>query len=118
MGLTYANSFKMDPPPSPKRDAAIVYPTPLKLPMPVFMGTGLADEQTRADLQYQLAKDACAAGSIIELHYYPGKDHSGTVNASTVDSLPFVKKVMSGQKIAGNCAAIQPPKMEQTTIAN
>jgi hypothetical protein len=53
--------------------------------------------------------DACRAGSTIEIHYYAGKDHGGTVNASLVDSLPFVKKTLAGEPVTGNCASIGPP---------
>jgi hypothetical protein len=43
------------------------------------------------------------------MHYYPGQDHGGAVNASLVDSVPFVKKLFAGQRVAGNCATLTPP---------
>jgi hypothetical protein len=84
------------------------WPT-LRFSHPLFIGTGLADAAAVPDIQYGTAAAACRAGSIVETHYYPGQDHGGTVNASLVDSIPFVKKLFAGQKVAGNCAALKPP---------
>lgn len=80
-----------------------VYPT-LKLPMPTFMGAGAADMDVAPSGQMQLAREACDAGTVVEAHLYKGLDHSGTVNASLEDSLPFVRKVLDGQPIAPRCA--------------
>jgi pimeloyl-ACP methyl ester carboxylesterase len=84
------------------------YPTP-RFAQPVFIGSGLADVTAFPEGQYNFVMAACYAGSIVEAHYYPGKDHGGTVNASLVDSVPFVKKVFAHQSIAGNCSSVQPP---------
>ena len=108
-GLTVDNEFK-------KSLAAVAanaapykqYPTP-KFVHPVFIGSGLADTTVFPEAQYNFVEAACYAGSRIEAHYYPGKDHGGTVNASLVDSVPFVKKVFANQSIVGNCDSIQPP---------
>jgi pimeloyl-ACP methyl ester carboxylesterase len=84
------------------------YPTP-RLAQPVFIGSGLADVIARPEDQYNFVMAACYNGSTVEAHYYPGKDHSGTVNASLVDSVPFVRKLFAGQHIAGTCSSVQPP---------
>lgn len=84
------------------------YPT-LKLNTPIFVGTGTLDTSVPTAVQYLFAKDTCAAGSVVEQHYYPGQDHSGTVNASLIDSIPFVQKLFSGQKISSNCSTLTPP---------
>ena len=84
------------------------YPT-VKFAAPIFVGTGTLDTDIPTAVQYLFAKDACAAGSTVEQHYYVGQDHSGTVNASLVDSVPFVKKLFAGQSITSNCAALVPP---------
>ena len=82
----------------------VAYPT-LKLSQPLFMATGEKDLDVSAEQQIALARDACRAGSRVEQHVYPGLDHSGTVNASLVDSVPFVRRVLAGQDIASTCAA-------------
>ena len=76
---------------------------------PLFIGTGLADTAGLPAVQYATAAAACRAGAIVEMHYYPGQDHGGAVNASLVDSLPFVAKLFAGQPVAGNCGTLKPP---------
>jgi ribonuclease BN (tRNA processing enzyme)/dienelactone hydrolase len=84
------------------------WPT-LRFSHPIFVGAGLADTAAPPELQYATAAAACRAGSIVETHYYPGRDHGGTVNASLADSVPFVNAVFAEQPIAGNCATVKPP---------
>ncbi|AIY41818.1 hypothetical protein LT85_2660 [Collimonas arenae] len=84
------------------------YPT-VKFAAPVFVGTGTLDTDIPTAVQYLFAKDACAAGSTIEQHYYAGQTHDSTVLASLVDSQPFVQKLFAGQPITSNCAALTPP---------
>ncbi|ODT87143.1 lipase family protein [Phenylobacterium sp. SCN 70-31] len=104
-GLTSDNAFKG----SQQAQAFMpflphfVYPT-LKLHMPIFMGAGTADKDVAPSGQMQLAREACDAGTVVEAHLYEGLDHSGTVNASLKDSLPFVRKVLHGEPIAPRCA--------------
>ncbi len=81
---------------------AFTYPT-LKLAQPIFIGTGAEDQDVLTEDQLSLVKDACEAGTLVEAHLYAGLDHSGTVNASLKDSLPFVRKVMSGEAITPAC---------------
>jgi pimeloyl-ACP methyl ester carboxylesterase len=90
----------------------VQYPS-LRFSTPVFVGTGLLDTDTVPEGQFNFASAACYAGSAVELHYYPGMDHGGTVNPSLVDSLPFVMAAFSGQTIRGNCSAIRPPPAVQ-----
>ena len=84
------------------------WPT-LRFSDPVFVGIGLADTAAVPDIQYGTAAAACRAGSIVETHYYPGQDHGGAVNASLVDSVPFVRQLFAGQPVAGNCATLTAP---------
>jgi len=97
IGLTshFADAFRAVLP-------ALEYTT-LKLKQPVFIGTGAEDRDVRPTSQMQLAKDACAAGTTVEAHLYTGLSHSGTVNASLKDSLPFVRKVLAGEPITPAC---------------
>jgi hypothetical protein len=108
-GLTVDNEFKKSLDDATAKAAPYKrYPTP-KFAHPVLIGSGLADTTVFPEDQYNIVVAACHAGSRIEAHYYPGKDHNGTVNASLVDSVPFVKKVFAGQSIAGNCSTVRPP---------
>jgi len=101
--LTFNTAYKRDPADRLGRAYALMgYPT-LKIRTPIFMGTGAVDHDVPPAMQLRLGDDACAAGTVIEAHLYPGLDHSGTVNGSTNDSAPFVAKAFAGDPIAGNC---------------
>jgi hypothetical protein len=50
-----------------------------------------------------LVRNACAVGSVVEAHLYTGLNHSATVNASLKDSIPFVRKVLSGDPVPSVC---------------
>jgi hypothetical protein len=75
----------------------------------VFFGSGLADTTVFPEAPYNFVVAPVVSVPRVEAHFYPGQDHSGTVNASLVDSVPFVKKAFAGQSIAGNCSSVQPP---------
>jgi len=108
--VTAENVLKKSPDEAAARAASYErYPTP-RFAQPVFIGSGLADVTAFAEGQYNFVMAACYAGSTVEAHYYPSKDHGGTVNASLVDSVPFVKKLFAGQSIAGNCSSVKPPR--------
>ena len=104
-GLTRSTVFKKDPSAFLSLTYQyMAYPT-LALRQPTFIGIGEKDRDVPPAMQLQLVKDSCAAGAPIQAHLYPGLDHSGTVNGSLPDSLPFVRQVMAGGPVATNCAA-------------
>ena len=70
-------------------NGSLQYPT-LKIASPVFIGIGEADINVPTAMQKQFAEDVKAAGTPAEVHFYPGLDHSGAVNPSLRDSVPFV----------------------------
>ena len=105
-GVTTENVFRKNPEAAAAKAAPYVrYPRP-KFAQPIFIGTGLDDV---AEGQYNFIMAACYEGSTVEAHYYPGKDHSAAVNASLVDSVPFVRKILAGQQIVSNCDQVRPP---------
>lgn len=106
LSLSRANSLK-DPTraqqfDAPADDVGRPFPT-VKLTQPLFIGVGRNDGLVSAGVA--LAEDACAAGTLTQLHVYPGKDHGGTVNESLKDSLPFARKVLAGEKVQPQCVA-------------
>jgi hypothetical protein len=42
----------------------------------------------------------------VEAHLYAGLNHSKTVNASLMDSVPFVRKIMAGEPINAVCEPV------------
>lgn len=59
---------------------------------PLFMGQGLEDTDVVTPATLRFAAVLQANGQPVTLHTYP-TDHSGAVNASLPDSLPFVQKL-------------------------
>ncbi|WP_318758100.1 alpha/beta hydrolase family protein [Corynebacterium sp. SFY-K9] len=62
---------------------------------PVFIGQGGLDTDIFMPGAVTLAEKMKASGQPVTFKFYPDKDHSGTVNKSKEDSIPFVKNVMS-----------------------
>ena len=83
----------------------ITYPT-LKFETPLFTGTGGKDIDVPTAGQLALIADTCAAGSVVEQHFYPDQDHNSTLNTSLADSIPFVRKVLSGERVYSTCRSL------------
>jgi pimeloyl-ACP methyl ester carboxylesterase len=102
-GLARANAYK----PGLRAALAKILPllmyTTLRVPQPVFIGTGQDDHDVAASSQLALVKDACAAGTVVEAHLYARLNHGATVNASLKNSLPFVRKVLADEPITRVC---------------
>jgi pimeloyl-ACP methyl ester carboxylesterase len=75
----------------------------LRLPQPLFVGSGEQDHDVSPATQLALVRNACAVGTVVEAHLYAGLSHSKTVNASLKDSLPFVRKVLAGEPVTSVC---------------
>ena len=108
-GVTTENVFKKNPEAAVANAAGYLRFPRTSFAHPVFIGTGLDDVTALPQSQYNFIMAACYEGSTVEAHYYPGQDHSGTVNASLVNSMPFVKKLLAGQRITSNCNTVTPP---------
>ncbi|MEA2739868.1 MAG: hypothetical protein QOH05_3175 [Acetobacteraceae bacterium] len=80
--------------------------TTVRLPQPLFVGAGEQDHDAPPASQLALVRNACTQGTIVEAHLYAGRDHSGAVNASLKDSMPFVRKVMAGEPIKSICEPV------------
>ena len=78
------------------------YPT-LKLPAPLFVGTGGRDADVPPPIQAALVHDACAAGTTVEAHLYTRRNHADAVNASLPDALTFARKVLGDEPIRPVC---------------
>jgi fermentation-respiration switch protein FrsA (DUF1100 family) len=82
-------------------------------PVPLFVGTGLADHTLSPRHQYAAVAALCAAGNPVEWKTYAGITHNGIVNTAFEDELAFVRNVLSGKKTASDCSALtQPGKPE------
>lgn len=98
-------------------DAAFTIPN-AKISFPVFAGTGLADGEAGVNGQYNAVAAMCDAGTHVLWKRYPGMTHNGAVNVSLKDSIPFVKRLLAGQKPQKNCASIKPPGPVEAALPN
>jgi len=91
-----------------KMDAAFAF-TDGRIPGPLFVGTGLADDMAGTQGQYNAVTAMCAAGTQVHWHTYPGEDHSTAVTVSAADSIPFAQGLLKGEVPSSNCATITHP---------
>jgi len=82
---------------------------PARLPVPVLLGTGLADSVLPPLRQYAAVAALCAAGNDAVWKTYPGVTHNGSVNAAFPDALTFFREVLAGRTPRSNCAGIAEP---------
>ncbi|GAN90551.1 lipase family protein [Gluconobacter thailandicus] len=76
--------------------------------MPVFVGTGLADNEAGVAQQYNAVAAMCDAGTNVTWKTYSGLTHNGAVNGSVEDSVPFALALLKGHHPKGNCGTIKP----------
>jgi hypothetical protein len=81
----------------------------VRLPVPVLLGTGLADPLVVPTRQYAAVVAFCSAGNDVVWNTYPGATHNGGLHAAFPDALAFFRGVLAGQKPQSNCAAIAEP---------
>ncbi|MBR0927303.1 alpha/beta hydrolase [Bradyrhizobium diazoefficiens] len=108
-GVTVDNAYVE---PLTKIEASFPPPTdmkPVRLPVPVLLGTGLADSVLPPLRQYAAVVALCSAGNDAVWKTYPGMTHNGGVNAAFPDALAFFREVLAGRKPASNCAGIAQP---------
>nr|WP_230857961.1 MULTISPECIES: alpha/beta fold hydrolase [Yersinia] len=79
----------------------MLYPT-LHIEHPVFIGIGGDDINVPTAMQQRFASAVKASGTVTVVREYPGLDHSGTVNPSLRDSVPFVLKQIRGTDSINN----------------
>lgn len=81
----------------------------VRMPVPVLLGTGLADSVLVPQRQYGAVAALCAAGSDVVWKTYPGATHNGGLNAAFPDALAFFRDTLAGNKPHSNCASIAAP---------
>ena len=112
-GIDMRNAFTV----GPARLAALMLPATemsmVRMPAPVFLGTGLADRTIPPEHQYAAAAALCAAGNPLVWKTYPGITHSGGVNAAFDDELSFVRSALAGRPAASHCDHLVRPDAPQ-----
>ena len=108
-GITAANAYvepiaKVEAGLTPVTDMSVV-----RLPVPVLLGTGLADHVLVPRRQYGAVAALCAGGGDVVWKPYSGATHNGGLNAAFPDALAFFRDALAGQKPQSNCGAISAP---------
>lgn len=83
--------------------------SPVRMPVPVLLGTGLADTTLVPQRQYAAVVALCSAGSPLVWKTYPGATHNGGLNAAFPDALSFFRAVLAGSTPPSNCSGITEP---------
>jgi hypothetical protein len=96
-----------------RADALSDFPD-VRIKTPVFVGTGLADSDAQTASQYNFVSAMCAAGDVVDWHYYPHATHGGAVMRSRADSPAFVEAVLKDRPVKNLCPALVPPGPLQT----
>jgi dienelactone hydrolase len=104
--ITAANAFvePIEARLTPETDMSVT-----QLPVPVMLGTGLADTTLVPRRQYGAVKALCAGGSDLVWKTFPGATHNGGLNAAFPDALAFVRDALAGHKPQSNCADVAEP---------
>jgi dienelactone hydrolase len=88
---------------------SVVDMSPVKLPVPILLGTGLADSLVPPKHQYGAVAALCAAGSSVLWKGYAGATHNGGLHASFDDALAFARNALAGKPAETNCASVTEP---------
>ena len=84
------------------------FPT-AEMPVPVFVGVGLADRAAGTTGQYNFISAMCRANVAVDWQYYPHASHMSAVVRSLQHSKPFVAALMAGRPIVNRCSDLVPP---------
>lgn len=116
-GIDMRNAFTIDP----AQLRAMMIPATemsmVRMPAPLFLGTGLADRTIPPPHQYAAVAALCAAGNPLVWKTYPGITHNGGVNAAFDDELRFVRSVFANEPVASNCGSLVAPGAPQPATA-
>ena len=116
-GIDMSNAFTVDP----VRLTQLMHPSVemslVRMPAPLFLGTGLADRTIAPRHQHAAVAALCAAGNPLVWKTYPGITHNGGVNAAFDDELRFVRSALANQPTASDCGHLVAPGDPQASAA-
>ncbi len=74
-----------------------------KLPVPVYVGQGLADELVMPSATTSYVAALCRSGTDVAFHTFRGVDHGLAAYAAVPSLLPWLREVDSGRKPTSTC---------------
>lgn len=107
-GITAHNAFKVEPERLARMPQSLAIAR-VKLSVPLFVGTGLADSVIAPAGQYGAVVALCRLGDRVQWHTYDGVNHSATSNRALEDAVEFARTVLAGEPPQSNCATLVKP---------
>ena len=107
--LDFNNAFSNVSPDLAAHLIRVVDMSPVKLPVPILLGTGLADSLVPPKHQYGAVAALCAAGSTVLWKEYSGATHNGGLHAAFADAVAFARSALAGKPAESNCASTTEP---------
>lgn len=112
-GITAVNAITV----SPAQMTAMMMPLAMpdgRLPVPLSVANGLADEAIDPKAQFRAVRALCARGEQVIWRTYPRVGHSATSVTALAGSIPFADAVLAGRKPASTCTGLVEPGALQT----
>jgi len=80
-------------------------PGQVRIPAPLFIGQGAADQLVRPDVQAAFVTGLCKAGGTVQYRTYPGVDHLGAGPAAAPDATAWIADRFAGKPPPSTCGA-------------
>ncbi len=107
-GITARNAFSVTPERLAHMPQSLAVEK-VKLSVPLFVGTGLADSVIPPGQQYDAVVELCRLGDHVQWRTYDGVTHSATSNRALEDAVAFARTVLSGHEPPSNCGKLVQP---------
>jgi metallo-beta-lactamase class B len=111
-GITARNAFSAKPEQVVKMLQSLAIEK-VKMTVPLFVGTGLADAVISPRQQYDAVVELCRLGNNVQWHTYDGVTHSATSNRAIEDAVGFARSVLAKQEPRSNCGRLAKPEALQ-----
>jgi hypothetical protein len=107
-GITARNAFTVEP------DRLVRMPRSLaiqkvKVAVPLFIGTGLADPVISPTQQFEAVVALCTLGDHVVWRSYDGVNHSATSHRALDDAFAFASAALNGSPLTSSCGTLVKP---------
>ena len=107
-GITARNAFSVQPEQIARMPQSLAVEK-VKVSVPLFVGTGLADSVIPPRQQYDAVVALCGLGDHVQWNTYDGVNHSATSNRAIADAIGFAQAMLAGQAPRSNCGKLVEP---------
>jgi len=107
-GITARNAFNATPERVARMPQSLAVEK-VKLSVPLFVGTGLADSVIPPGQQYDAVVELCRLGDHVQWNTYDGVTHSATSNRAIEDAVAFARTALAGHEPPSSCGKLVKP---------